>query len=422
MGIYGWLRICFFNLLLVAVLGILLRYKIAFSLPLVLQKNVLHSHSHFAFNGWITQCLMVLMLQYLTRQQLTDSFSKYKPILLLNLLTSYGMLVSFILQGYALASISFSTLSIFVSYAFAYMYWKDLSRVAGKGHSHLWFKAALVFNILSSFGAFSLAIIMANKIGDQKIVLSAIYYFLHFQYNGWFFFACMGLFFSKIKLLNTHLANKIFWLFAIACVPAYFLSILWSALDPLLYWVIVLASLAQTVAWILFLRLLHQHRELLKTIFTKNAGWLLLLSLAACTIKISLQQFSVIPFLSTLAFGFRPVVIGYLHLVLLGVITLFLVGYIVSSRLIAAGRITMYGIVIFVAGIFLNELLLMTQGIGAISDVMIPNLNVALFFVALIMFSGLLVLNLSIRRPAEPTSDSLAESYGSGGTLPEVGV
>jgi hypothetical protein len=422
MGIYGWLRICFFNLLLVAALGILLRYKIAFSLPLVLQKNVLHSHSHFAFNGWITQCLMVLMLQYLSRQHLADTFSKYKPILLLNLLTSYGMLVSFILQGYALASISFSTLSIFTSYIFAYMYWKDLNRVAGNGQSHWWFKAALVFNILSSFGAFSLAIIMANKIGDQKIVLSAIYYFLHFQYNGWFFFACMGLFFSKIKLTDHRLSRRIFWLFALACVPAYFLSILWSALDPLLYWVIVLASLAQTVAWILFLTLLHHNRAVLRTVFTKNAGWLLLLSLTACTIKIALQQFSVIPFLSTLAFGFRPIVIGYLHLVLLGVITLFLVGYIVSTRLIAAGKITMYGIVIFVAGIFLNELLLMTQGVGAISDVMIPNLNIALFIVALIMFSGLLVLNLSLRKRSDPASDSLAESNGGRSTLPQVGV
>jgi hypothetical protein len=271
---------------------------------------------------------------------------------------------------------------------------------------------------MSSLGAFSLAIIMANKVADQKIVLSAIYYFLHFQYNGWFFFACMGLLFSKIKLPDLRLSKKIFWLFAIACVPAYFLSVLWSAIDPFLYWVIVLASLAQAVGWILFLHLLYQNREVLKGVFTKGARLLLLLSLIACTIKIALQQFSVIPFLSDLAFGFRPIVIGYLHLVLLGVITLFLVGYIVSSGFIVARKMTFYGIGIFVAGIFLNELLLMTQGIGAISDVMIPNLNVALLFVALIMFSGLLVLNLSIKKPGELLSDSFAESNGSRGVAP----
>lgn len=410
MGLYGWLRICFFNLLLVSVLGVLLRYKIAFSLPFVLQKHVLHSHSHFAFNGWITQCLMVLMLQYLGRQGLQHAFKKYKGILLISLFTSYGMLVSFIVQGYALASISFSTLSILVFYVFTYLYWRDLNRLPAKDASQPWFKAALVFNVLSSMGAFSLAVIMANKIVDQKITLSAIYYFLHFQYNGWFFFACMGLFFSRISLPVTQLSKQIFWLFAISCVPAYFLSVLWAAIDPFIYGVVVVASLAQTAGWILFLRLLSRNRPHLETSFAKAGRWLLVLSLIACTIKIALQQFSVIPFLSDLAFGFRPIVIGYLHLVLLGVITLFLVGYIFSSSLFDTNRKTFTGVWIFVAGIFLNELLLMTQGVGAISDVMIPNLNVALLLVALVMFSGLLLMNLSIKKPGARLSDGLAES------------
>jgi hypothetical protein len=309
------------------------------------------------------------------------------------------MLISFILQGYALASISFSTLSVFTAYAFAWFYWKDLNRLPGGKYSGLWFKAALVFDVLSSFGAFALAFIMANKIGDQKISLSSIYYFLHFQYNGWFFFACMGLFFSRIKPENAVLPTRIFWLFAISCVPAYFLSVLWAAIHPLLYWLVVVASLAQTGAWILFIRFLQRNRKIIGETFTKKASWLLLLSLAACTIKITLQLFSVIPSLSILAFGFRPIVIGYLHLVLLGVITLFLLGFIVSSKLIRVHKSSMVGIAIFVGGIFLNELVLMTQGVGAISDIMVPNLNVVLLFVAAIMFSGLLVLNLSIKKP-----------------------
>jgi len=398
MDIYRWLRICFFNLLLVASLGVLLRYKIAFSFPLIIQKNVLHSHSHFAFSGWITQCLMVLMVYYLSTQQLNNTFTRYKPILVLNLLSAYGMLITFILQGYAFASISFSTLSIFTSYTFAWFYWRDINRLQGENYSRLWFKAALVFNVLSSIGAFALAIIMANKIASDKLSLSSIYYYLHFQYNGWFFFTCMGLFFSKIKLKQSALTSKIFWLFAVACLPAYFLSILWAAIHPLLYWGVVLASLAQTFAWLLFLRLIHLNKEIIMQAFTKNARRLLLLSILACSIKISLQLLSVIPYLSTLAFGFRPIVIAYLHLVLLGVITLFLVGSIISSKSVRANKGSLVGIGVFVAGIFLNELFLMVQGVGAITDIMIPNLNVVLFFVALIMFSGILILNLSLKR------------------------
>ena len=234
MNLYRWLRICFFNLLLVAALGILLRYKIAFSLPFIDQKHVLHSHSHFAFTGWVTQTLLVLMVYYLQKQQLANAFAKYKILLFLNLFSGYGMLISFILQGYGLFSISFSTLSIFTAFAFAYTYWKDLKKFHDTGIAHLWFKAALIFNVLSSLGAFSLAALMILKLANQKLYLSAVYYFLHFQYNGWFFFACMGLFLFQAKLLTTKVSNNIFWLFSLACVPAFFLSILWAAIHPLL--------------------------------------------------------------------------------------------------------------------------------------------------------------------------------------------
>ena len=52
-----WIRICLLNLFLVALLGVVLRYKIAFSLPFIDQRNLLHAHSHFAFAGWISQSI-----------------------------------------------------------------------------------------------------------------------------------------------------------------------------------------------------------------------------------------------------------------------------------------------------------------------------------------------------------------------------
>ena len=398
MNLYRWLRICFFNLLLVAALGILLRYKIAFSLPFIDQKHVLHSHSHFAFTGWVTQTLLVLMVYYLQKQQLANAFAKYKILLFLNLFSGYGMLISFILQGYGLFSISFSTLSIFTAFAFAYTYWKDLKKFHDTGIAHLWFKAALIFNVLSSLGAFTLAALMILKLANQKLYLSAVYYFLHFQYNGWFFFACVGLFLFQAKLPTTKVSNNIFWLFSLACVPAFFLSILWAAIHPLLYWLVVLAAVAQMTAWILFLKLLYKNIFLIKNNFIRYSHWLLALSCIACSIKITLQLFSVIPFLSTLAFSFRPIVIGYLHLVLLGVITLFLLGYVVSLQIIKIKKLTSTGIVIFVGGIFLNELLLMIQGVGAISNTMIPFLNEFLLVAALVLFSGMVVLNFSLKK------------------------
>src|SRR6187549_3113529 len=80
-----WLRISFINLLIVALLGILMRYKIAYSLPFIDQKNVMNAHSHFAFAAWISQALMVLMVNYLSTHSGEMIFKKYHWVLMTNL-------------------------------------------------------------------------------------------------------------------------------------------------------------------------------------------------------------------------------------------------------------------------------------------------------------------------------------------------
>jgi hypothetical protein len=95
-----------------------------------------------------------------------------------------------------------------------------------------------------------------------------------------------------------------------------------------------------------------------------------------------------------LAFGFRPIVIAYLHLVLLGVITLFLIGYIFSNKNMALQKPLLIGILVFAGGIFFNELILMLQGIASFSYNSIPYTNELLLCAALIMFTGILTMVL----------------------------
>ena len=171
-----WLQISLFNLMLVALIGVILRYKITYSLPIVNQKNLLQSHSHFAFAGWVTQALMTLLISYLTEKGDQTAFKRYRLILYANLLTAYGMLVTFPFIGYALLSIIFSTLSIFVSYWFAIKYWRDLNRLLIKNNSNNWFKAAVIFNAISSIGAFLLAWMLATKNIQPDKYLASIFF------------------------------------------------------------------------------------------------------------------------------------------------------------------------------------------------------------------------------------------------------
>ena len=391
-----WLRISLLSLLIVSCLGALMRYKIGFEFPYLDQKYLQHAHSHFAFSGWVSQTLMVLMVKLLQPSLSVSKLKRYQGILLLNIIASFGMLLAFAIQGYPLFSISFSTLSIIVSFVFALFYVKDAA-IFLSVDSKRWLNAALLFNILSSLGTFALVIMMVTKNIPQHAYLASLYWFLHFQYNGWFFFASMGLFFNYIGNIMPSIEkpSSIFWLFALSCIPAYGLSTLWLEIPIWIYVIIVAAAIAQFVAWINLLWVLKKG-SLFKSEKIDNLSKFLFLFVAiALSIKLSLQLGSTIPAISKLAFGFRPIVMAYLHLILLAVTSVFLIAYAYTTNLIRVNKLTIIGILGFIIGVFINELVLAVQGVASFSYTVVPYVNETLFGVAIFMMWGLLLLNIS---------------------------
>lgn len=395
-----WLRIAFFNLFLVASIGVILRYKIAFSFPFIDQKHLLHGHSHFAFSGWITHVLYLLLVHQMSFKKQTNVYQEYRFLVMANLVSAYGMLLSFPIQGYGAFSIGFSTFSIFISYAFAIKYWKDLKQYAPAQASTWSMQFALLANIISSLGTFALAWMMATKNLHQNWYLASIYFFLHFQYNGWFFFAILGLLFvqlEKISELQVPL-KQVFQLFSLACIPAYFLSALWLPIPTWIYLLVVAAALMQTAGMVRLFSSIYSNRSRILTMILPETKWFWLLAGLAFGIKICLQLGSTIPSLSQLAFGFRPIVIGYLHLVLLGFISIFLITYCWNTLITNPSRQLKNAISIFVFGIIVNEMVLMVQGIAALNYWGIPKIDLGLLIATLIMFTGIAYTNLSLNK------------------------
>lgn len=389
-----WLKTSIINLLLVAILGLLMRYKIGFEFPFLDQKHLQHSHSHFAFSGWISHTLMVLMigfLEYKIKKTEIQFIKKYNLLLITNLICSYGMLISFIIQGYGAISILFSTSSIVIACVFTFFYFKDLKLISHEDLSKNWFKASLFFNVISSLGTFALAYMMVSKNIQQNEYLSSIYFYLHFQYNGWFFFACMGLliFFLQLKKAENLFFNKTFWLFFVSCIPAYFLSTLWLKLPTWIYVLTLLSALIQTVTWFKFLFVIIKLKSNFLEKYPLVLRYILFFVGVALSLKFILQLGSTIPALSQLAFGFRPIVIAYLHLVLLAIISLFLLFYIYVNQLITFNKQIKNGIIIFSVGVLLNEIILAIQGIASFSYTLIPFVNEMLFGAAIILVSGI---------------------------------
>jgi len=340
--------------------------------------------------------LMALMVKYLVDKTNSNQFVKYRWILWANLISSYGMLFTFPFMGYALPSIFFSTVSLFTGYAFAVKYWRDLDKMNSKPVANLFFKAGLFFNVLSSFGAFSLAFLMATKNMNQDFQLASLYFFLHFQYNGWFLFTCIGLFASWAQgvFFTVKQLKNIFFLFAGACIPAYFLSALWIPMPEWIYVLVILAVLAQLLGWIIVVKPLLKNLKVLKSKVNSTVYTLFLLCGIAFTLKLLLQAGSAIPSLSLLTYGFRPIVIGYLHLVLLGVISLFIITWCFSVKKLPVNKLSLAGVKIFVAGIILNEVFLMIQGIADLHYDSVSYINEALLLAALVLFFGLLLMNV----------------------------
>ena len=117
----------------------------------------------------------------------------------------------------------------------------------------------------------------------------------------------------------------------VACLPAYFLSILWSN-PPFVFNIIgVSAAILQLIGFGLFFRATRNHLGKLQPtvrILVNVAGLFLLL-------KLLLQIISASPQMAILANEFRSIVIAYLHLVLIGIISLFFFAWFIEKRILS---------------------------------------------------------------------------------------
>jgi hypothetical protein len=374
-----WVRIVLFNFFLVALLGLVMRYKIAWSLPWVHQKHLLHAHSHFAFSGWVSLALYLAIVRLLFPVDLPGYIKK---CLLLHWFASLGMLFTFPFMGYAGPSIFFSTLTIVTGYTFFWILWKPLKNL---GEAGLWIRIGLVSNVISSLGTFFLAWLMQQPGFSQEWYVFAVYFFLHFQYNGWFFFTIIGLYIRTVSDTDSDSSitskwRKIRILLTIALLPALFLSALWMRLPQTAWFAATVAALIQLVAMVLMIQVLKIHMPTM----SRQVKWLWSTAFLAFCIKIVLQVLSCLPGMSVFAFGYRPLVIAYLHLVLLGFVSLFLIGYFVYQ----GWQRDNWGVSVVWLAVMLNEVVLIVQGLSAIGLIAVPYANEMLFINTFLLVVG----------------------------------
>ena len=319
---------------LAAALGLFLRWQFIDSIPGIRYAWFLHSHSHVMFLGWVFNVLYLSFTESHLPEK--DQSACLKLFTALQVLV-VAMMISFPLQGYGMYSILFSTLHTLAVMVFIVIVF---TRRGNRITLSLWFgRVAWIFFFISTAGPFSLGYLMANGLGDTVWYNFSIYYYLHFQYNGFFLFGILSLFFELLErkniAINAKRAKKFGVLMAIACVPAYALSLLFAKPGLFFNGLGAAAAILQLFALILLLRELRSIRSVMVLQFNPTVNRILLLVIIALVLKSFLQLFSAHPFIAQLAYELRPVVIAYLHLVIVGIITFFLLAWYMDRRLVS---------------------------------------------------------------------------------------
>lgn len=356
-------------LFLIALIGVFMRAVPFFQLPLD-YSHLLHSHSHTAFQGWVYTamflliCTMYFSAEQVKRRRFELQFKITIPVVL-------GIMISFSLQGYGLYSILFSSLFQLLNYWFIFSLFKEFDSFYGekeKPVSVKFIKTGQWLGLLSTLAPWFIGLLSAKGMQQSEPYNSAIFFFLHFQYNGWFLFTAIGLFYRWLETDGenySHLMAKRFYnLFTFAVIPAYTLSLLGMSYGSYVYIPAVIAAVVQLYSQLVFFQSIKGVYGRWKT---GKSIWLrmfILTALVSFCIKIDLQFLSILPLFKSLAFFSRGVIISYVHLSLIGVISCFLLGLMFHKGWLGVGRYTKNGSALFITGFVITEIFIGSSGAG----------------------------------------------------------
>jgi hypothetical protein len=390
----SWILACFVNFFIASMMGLLLRWMYVAPIEGVNFQFLMHGHSHVAMLGWVYLMLYCLIFRFFIPQQAQQK-PIYNKLFWLTELAVVGMMIDFPAQGYAFASILFSTLHIFCSYYFCYLIWKDAKPVTFPEKKML--RTALLFMVFSTLGVWCLGPAVGLLGKASAFYQIAIQFFLHFQFNGWFLFAVLALFFKQSKLnIDEKKFRQFYDLFVIGTVLTLALPVSWSLSNPVFYWINVVGVVLQLFSAILFIQLIRPRFQAFFSPLSSLEKIVYRFALFSLALKIIIQLVVLVPELAQVSHEIRNFVIGYIHLTMLGIITGFLFGFAFQNNFINTNNtIQKWGTILFLLGFIATEMLLFLQGIWLLLNKgAFPDYYQNLFLSSIFLPTGLLMLTI----------------------------
>ncbi len=326
-------------------------------------KSFLHAHSHTAFLGWIYIAFVVMINNmYIPPTKLRSK--TYRWISLFTHFTVAGILVSFLLQGYGLFSILFLSLFLLSTYFYVAFFRRNKEVLPQHKQSFLFIRSALFFMLFSGLGPWLLGVMIKLFGKESAVYYDTIYFYLHFQYNAWFLFSLIGISLYFVEKQGVQMPEdklkRLHYILFFSTLLSYFSNTLWAQPGLLFNSIAFAGVLGEWFGLFLLIRYLYVHRGLFARKFSRYQIIILRWVYLFLLLKASLQIFQVFPYFALVSYHIHNFIIGYLHLLMLGIFTPFLFIFLSHIKMI---RFSNTWFTVFYAGFIINEIALFSHAI-----------------------------------------------------------
>lgn len=388
---YNVYRFSLISFILAAATGALFRYGLIFPLPDGLSlDNIRHAHTHLMFFNWISPPVMAWMATLLVRSGTRLSAESVQRCLYSMLVLGFLSYPFFLLYGYRSVDLGFAALplSAIISglimltwYWFAALYFQHRKQAKAAPALEI-FDAALVALLVSSLGAWGVSVAQFFD-GISSLIPSALtYFFLNVFTEGWAVLAAIGIIWSTPNLPKPKI--KIGWF----CLPVLFGSML---LFPLSFSKSVITPemmIAAKAGLVLIAISLSLNLILFMNVKSPGNRFVFYALLVFLALKIMAQAVSILPL--DFWMGEHGLRILYLHLVMLGFITVTLIHFLPFSK----------KPVPFLSSLFVITVWLLLLSLAVISgywpaSLAVPNVFFWTFLIALLPLLPALILLLN---------------------------
>ncbi|WP_245889468.1 c-type cytochrome [Cecembia rubra] len=356
-----WMRWAVFFFFMASIFGLLLRYFFVAGSGIFEYKHVLHAHSHIAILGWGFLLIGGTIVFSFVENQVR--LKTYKKFLFAFVLTTIGMMLSFPVQGYGVFSIAFSAIHVLISYFFAYKLFKDLSHISN-GTAKSLIQYALIWMLVSSIGLWAIAPIgtLLGKI--HPLYFLSVQWFLHFQMNGWFMYAILGIlaYHLESKGWEIPMSHSKLGLLHLSLLFTFAFPTSWSYNFDFLLYLNGVGVILQAIAyaWILMPFIAQAFPRM-----AMPAGWInkmIYVGIISLILKALIQLALIIPEVASISSTIRMYFIGFIHLLMLGALTFGISALIIKNNGLPKNSFCKWGWTILIIAFLATELLLFGQG------------------------------------------------------------